>query len=105
MTEIVFADAMHTPIDPLKGALSSAPEGGAMGHQIMRRKSARRVGGPMLAIIIALSVAGHRADAAMTSGTETVRSFYDTLLATMKNSAGLGMRGRSAVLETPTHRS
>jgi phospholipid transport system substrate-binding protein len=51
-----------------------------------------------IALCLALAALSPRAVAMGTGGTDTVRSLYDTLLATMRNGPTLGPRGRYAQL-------
>lgn len=53
----------------------------------------------LLAGFLGLALASAPVSAAPTNGTGTVRSFYDTLLYTMKNAKTLGQNGRYAQLE------
>jgi phospholipid transport system substrate-binding protein len=66
---------------------------------IFQRASARSIGWLGVALAAALFLLPVRADAATASAVDAVRSFYDALLGTMKNAAGLGMRGRYEKLE------
>jgi phospholipid transport system substrate-binding protein len=54
----------------------------------------------LAALVLSLALAGMSAPAAaMNGGSDTVRSLYDTLLATMHNGPALGARGRYARIE------
>lgn len=54
----------------------------------------------LAAILLSLTLTGLSPPAvAMSNGTDTVRSLYDTLLATMRNGPALGARGRYARIE------
>jgi phospholipid transport system substrate-binding protein len=57
-----------------------------------------------IALCLGLAVLSPPATAMGTGGTDTVRSLYDTLLATMRNGAALGPRGRYAQLEPVVRR-
>jgi phospholipid transport system substrate-binding protein len=68
----------------------------------MKRSTTRAARSCLLAgIVLCLAVAAlpPRAVAMGAGGIETVRSLYDTLLATMRNGAALGPRGRYAQIE------
>jgi phospholipid transport system substrate-binding protein len=56
----------------------------------------RRVTLAGIAVCLAVAVLSQPAAATTAGGTDAVRSFYDTLLATMRNGASLGPRGRYA---------
>jgi phospholipid transport system substrate-binding protein len=53
---------------------------------------------------LAIGIPSQRALAINTGGIETVRSLYDTLLATMRNGPALGARGRYAQIEPMVRR-
>src|SRR5229473_6189454 len=57
-----------------------------------------------IALCLALAALSPPATAMGTGGTDTVRSLYDTLLATMRNGAALGPHGRYAQLEPVVRR-
>ena len=65
-----------------------------MKRSITRRE--RRLSLAVIAICLALAALAPRAIAMGAGGSETVRSLYDTLLATMRNGPALGARGRYA---------
>jgi phospholipid transport system substrate-binding protein len=65
-----------------------------MKRSITRRE--RSLSLAIIAICLALAVPSPRAIAMAAGGSETVRSLYDTLLATMRNGPALGARGRFA---------
>ncbi len=52
-----------------------------------------------LALMLALAILPHRADAMPASGSDTVQGLYDALLTTMKNGRTLGQSGRFVQLE------
>ncbi|HEX3862337.1 MAG TPA: ABC transporter substrate-binding protein [Stellaceae bacterium] len=58
-----------------------------------------------MALGLALALSPPQAGAMGASGTDTVRSLYDTLLATMRNGPALGARGRYSQLEPVVQRS
>ena len=57
-----------------------------------------------IALCVTLAAVSPRAMAMGGGGTETVRSLYNTLLATMQNGLALGPRGRYAEIEPVVHR-
>jgi phospholipid transport system substrate-binding protein len=57
-----------------------------------------------IALCLALATLSPRAVAMGTSGGDTVRGWYDTLLTTMRNGPALGPRGRYAKLEPAVRR-
>lgn len=57
-----------------------------------------------IALCLALAALSPRALAMGTGGIDTVRSFYDTLLATMRNGPALGPHGRYAQIEPTVRR-
>jgi phospholipid transport system substrate-binding protein len=65
-----------------------------MKRSITRRERSLSLG--VFAMCLALAVPSPRAIAMGAGGSETVRSLYDTLLATMRNGPALGARGRYA---------
>jgi phospholipid transport system substrate-binding protein len=65
-----------------------------MKRSITRKKPSSTLA--VVALCLALAALSSRATAMATGGTETVRSLYDTLLATMRNGPALGARGRYA---------
>jgi phospholipid transport system substrate-binding protein len=68
-----------------------------MAYSIRRR--GRNVTLAGIALCFALAALSARAPAMGTGGIETVRSLYDTLLATMRNGPALGARGRYGQIE------
>jgi phospholipid transport system substrate-binding protein len=68
-----------------------------MSKSIVLKSPARKAAS--LAAILALAVLSQPADATPANGGNTVQSFYDTLLTTMKNGRTLGQSGRFAQLE------
>src|ERR1700676_1296004 len=65
-----------------------------MKRPITRKKPSSALA--VVALCLALAALSPSATAMGTGGTETVRSLYDTLLATMRNGPALGARGRYA---------
>jgi phospholipid transport system substrate-binding protein len=73
-----------------------------MKRSTTRRERRLRLAG--IALSLALATLSLPAFAMGTGGTDTVRSLYDSLLATMHNGATLGPRGRYAQLEPVVRR-
>jgi len=68
-----------------------------MKRSIMRRGRGVALAG--LALCVMLAAPMPRANAIGPGGTDTVRSFYDTLMTTMRNGPSLGARGRYSQME------
>lgn len=64
----------------------------------------RRLASAWLALCFALAALPARADAMGSGGSDTVRSFYDTLLTTMRSGPVLGPRGRYDRIAPVVHR-
>ncbi len=73
-----------------------------MTASITRRKLSSTLAG--IALCLAVAAPAPPATAMGTGGTDTVRSLYDTLLATMRNGPTLGPRGRYAQIEPVVRR-
>lgn len=65
----------------------------------------RKIAGVALAILLAVVASPERGNAASASATDTVHSFYQTLLSTMQNGAALGQSGRYRTLEPAVDRA
>lgn len=66
---------------------------------LSRRLSGRGAVGIVFALLLALAGFQEAARASATDGADAVRSFYDTLLATMQSGPALGAKGRYSRLE------